>query len=348
MTTEPTRLSLFFVLVLQNSNFTLPQLSDFFVFHKPVFVPINIRALIVIIYGELYSWVCSSGFERLILEASMEEEKDAFYVVRKGDVVGIYKSLKDCQNQAGSSVCNPSVSVFKGYGLPKEAEEYLVSHGLKNASYTISASDVKDGIFGDLVACPYQQPASSMVKSFVNDSPPKRLPDMMFPSASSFPPYNKHFKADNCNETRVLSSTGQSCILEFDGASKGNPGLSGAGAVLRAEDGSVLYRLREGVGIATNNVAEYRAVILGLKFALDKGYKHIRVKGDSKLVCCQIEGVWKTKNQNMADLCQVAKQLKEKFTSFEINHVLREFNAEADVLANRAINLRDGQVAVEF
>lgn len=53
-------------------------------------------------------------------------------------------------------VCNPSVSVFKGYGLPKEAEEYLVSHGLKNASYTISASDVKDGIFGELVACPYQ------------------------------------------------------------------------------------------------------------------------------------------------------------------------------------------------
>ena len=46
--------------------------------------------------------------------------------------------------------------MFKGYGLPKEAEEYLVSHGLKNASYTISASDVKDGLFGSLVACPYQ------------------------------------------------------------------------------------------------------------------------------------------------------------------------------------------------
>ncbi|PRQ53809.1 putative ribonuclease H [Rosa chinensis] len=275
----------------------------------------------------------------------MEEEKDAFYVVRKGDVVGIYKSLKDCQNQAGSSVCNPSVSVFKGYGLPKEAEEYLVSHGLKNASYTISASDVKVDLFGSLVACPYQQPASSMVNSGVEDPSKRRFPDMALSSASSFSPH-KHFKADSCSQTRVISSTSR-CTLEFDGASKGNPGLSGAGAVLRAEDGSVLYRLQEGVGIATNNVAEYRAVILGLKYALEKGYKHISVKGDSKLVCCQIQGTWKTKNQNMADLCQMAKQLKEKFTSFEINHVLREFNAEADVQANRAINLRDGQVEVE-
>ncbi|GMP30377.1 hypothetical protein CsSME_00005072 [Camellia sinensis var. sinensis] len=78
-----------------------------------------------------------------------------------------------------------------------------------------------------------------------------------------------------------------SCTIEFDGASKGNPGLAGAGAMLRADDGSMVCRLREGVGIATNNVAEYRAVILGLKYALKKGFKHVRVQGDSKLVCMQ-------------------------------------------------------------
>ncbi|KAK3188846.1 hypothetical protein Dsin_028407 [Dipteronia sinensis] len=76
----------------------------------------------------------------------------------------------------------------------------------------------------------------------------------------------------------------QFCILEFDNASKGNPGQAGAGAVLRAEDGSVVLRLRQGVGIVANNVAAYRALILGLKYALKKGFKHIRVHGDSMLV----------------------------------------------------------------
>ncbi|KAH0717483.1 hypothetical protein KY290_014088 [Solanum tuberosum] len=76
-------------------------------------------------------------------------------------------------------------------------------------------------------------------------------------------------------------------FLNFDGASKGNPGLAGAGAVLRAVDGSVVYWLREGLGFATNNVAEYRGVILGLKYVLEKGFKHIQVQGDSKLVCMQ-------------------------------------------------------------
>ncbi|PNX77515.1 hop-interacting protein thi034, partial [Trifolium pratense] len=83
------------------------------------------------------------------------------------------------------------------------------------------------------------------------------------------------------------TNTCLSCTLEFDGACKGNPGPAGAGAILRAEDGSKVYRLREGVGTATNNVAEYRALILGLKQALKKGYKHIRVQGDSLLVCNQ-------------------------------------------------------------
>ncbi|CAB4275155.1 unnamed protein product [Prunus armeniaca] len=329
-----------------------------------------------------------------------EEEGDAFYVVRKGDIIGVYKNLRDCQNQAGSSVCNPSISVFKGHGLPREAEEYLVSHGLKNASYTICANDVKDDLFGILAACPYQQPDSSIVESAVNDSapnrfqemagstsfptsqtqrrhfksddhietlsvsysgpdsstvesavkdysPPKRLQDMV--GTTSFPTsQRKHFKSDNPIETLAVPSSGHSCVLEFDGASKGNPGQSGAGAVLRAEDGSAVYRLREGVGIATNNVAEYRAVILGLKYALEKGYKHIRVKGDSKLVCMQIQGLWKTKNENMAQLCQVARELKEKFMSFDINHVLRDYNSDADVQANRAINLQDGQVEVDW
>ncbi|KAK7266186.1 hypothetical protein RIF29_18828 [Crotalaria pallida] len=140
------------------------------------------------------------------------------------------------------------------------------------------------------------------------------------------------------------ASTCLSCILHFDGASKGNPGPAGAGAVLRAEDNSKVYRFREGVGHQTNNVAEYRALILGLKQAIKKGYKHIRAEGDSMLVCYQVQGKWKIKNQNMLVLCNEAKELKNKFLSFQINHVLREYNSEADAQANLAINLKDGQV----
>lgn len=89
--------------------------------------------------------------------------------------------------------------------------------------------------------------------------------------------------------TSLSLSQEDSCSIEFDGASKGNPGKAGAGAVLRSShDNSVLFYLREGVGTATNNVAEYRALILGLKSALLKGFRNVRVQGDSMLVCMQV------------------------------------------------------------
>ncbi|KAK3227805.1 hypothetical protein Dsin_007667 [Dipteronia sinensis] len=309
----------------------------------------------------------------------MEEEKDAFYVVRKGDIIGVYKTLHDCQAQAGFSVCNPSVTVYKGYGLPKDAEEYLASHGLKNSIYSVNAGDVKEDLFGKLVPCPFQQPASYGGTKSEKVSPPKRLKEESFGSTSvsrapqqkqskldnwavtqtissnceafgstsdSRAPQQKQSKLDNCSVTQRISSN-FSCILEFDGASKGNPGQAGAGAVLRAEDGSVVWRIREGVGIATNNVAEYRALILGLKYALKKGFKHIRVHGDSMLVCMQIQGLWKINKPNLAVLCNEAKELKDKFLSFKISHVYRESNAEADTQANLGIYLKDGQVEEE-
>lgn len=289
----------------------------------------------------------------------MEEEKDAVYIVRKGDVIAIYKSLSECQAQTGTSVCNPSTSVYKRNGLSKEAEEFLASHGLKNPTYAINASYVKEDLFGELLPCPFQEPYSSREKMVVNDSPSKRSQEQLHsniikPSSSkggtfaeesllaklqeevhmtgfavcdsdSFltNPQKKHLKVDNYIQPPTFSPISQSCIIEFDGASKGNPGPAGAGAVLRAEDGSLVCLLREGVGVATNNVAEYRAVILGLKCALRKGFKHVRVRGDSKLVCMQIQGLWKIKNPNMAELCKQAVALKDKFTSFHIFHVER-------------------------
>ncbi|KAG5534972.1 hypothetical protein RHGRI_022922 [Rhododendron griersonianum] len=306
----------------------------------------------------------------------MDREKDAFYVVKKGDIIGVYKCLNDCQALLGSSVCDPSVSVFKGYGLPKEAEDYLVSNGLKNAVYSVAATDVEDRLFGQLSVCPFQVQYSSILFILSFGSLRKEV----VPTSIPVTPQSKHAVFQNIIQvpsgssisipsaiSLVVNSFANSqicqaqgfCTLEFDGASKGNPGLAGAGAVLRVEGGSgsgsrvcshcmVVCRLREGVGIATNNVAEYRALLLGLNYALQKGYKHIRVQGDSKLVVMQVQGLWKLKNQNMADLCKVAKELKDRFLSFEIRHVERDLNSAADVQANLAIHLKNGEVQEEW
>lgn len=275
----------------------------------------------------------------------MENDKDAFYVVRKGDLVGVYKNLSDFQ--ALASMYGPSVAVFKGYGLPKETEVYLASRGLNNAIYSVGASEVRADLFGQLVACPFQQPPSSKDKAVRKHAPEKRLQKVIGSTSFSENPQRKQLELNNLVEAPPVSAYCCSCILEFDGASKGNPGPAGAGAVLRAVDGSLVFRVREGLGVVTNNVAEYRAVILGLKFALDRGFRHIRVQGDSNLVCMQVQGFWKTKNANMADLCKVAKELKDQFLSFQISHIDRELNSEADAQANLAIYLQAGEVQVD-
>ncbi|KAL1211306.1 putative ribonuclease H protein [Cardamine amara subsp. amara] len=278
----------------------------------------------------------------------MEDEKDAFYIVRKGDIIGVYRSLSECQEQAGSSVSHPAMSVYKGYGWPKGAEDFLSSFGIKNALFSVNASFVKDDAFGKLIPCPLQQPSSSQ-GGF------KRLQEMGSGESGSFSP-QKHLKIENDVLPRVtipssfLTRTpilqNDTCTIEFDGASKGNPGKSGAGAILRASDKSVLFYLREGVGIATNNVAEYRALILGLKSALDKGFRNVHVQGDSMLVCMQVQDAWKTKHPKMAELCKQAKELKSKFKSFHIQHIEREWNSDADNQANLAIGLAEGKTLV--
>ncbi|VAI20971.1 uncharacterized protein LOC119297892 [Triticum dicoccoides] len=246
-----------------------------------------------------------------------------FYVVRKGDVIGIYKDLADCQAQVSNSVCDPSATVYKGCSLRKETEEYLAKRGLKNALYSINAADARDELFDALAPCPFQQP------------------DGIASSALETGPSKKHPKVA---EQEPLPDSHLSCILEFDGACKGNPGKSGAGVIIRRPDGSVIAHLREGLGIATCNAAEYHALLLGLRYAANKGFKYVRAQGDSKLVCNQVQDLWRVRNDNMADLCKKAKELKGKFLQFQINHALRKFNADADAQANFAVELPVGEV----
>ncbi|TMG46497.1 MAG: reverse transcriptase-like protein [Chloroflexi bacterium] len=131
-------------------------------------------------------------------------------------------------------------------------------------------------------------------------------------------------------------------ILYADGAARGNPGPAGAGAVLLDEDGTVVAELTLALGRATNNVAEYSALILGLEEAKRLGANAIDVRMDSKLVVEQLSGRWRTKHPGLIPLALRAGQLLASFPEREIRHVPREQNLVADALSNRAIDAAAG------
>jgi ribonuclease HI len=128
--------------------------------------------------------------------------------------------------------------------------------------------------------------------------------------------------------------------LRTDGGARGNPGPAGAGFVLQDAGGSVVRSGGRYLGIATNNVAEYQALLWGLATALDHGVREIRVCADSELVVKQLTGVYRVKNEGLRPLCAQAKSLLLRFASVEIAHVRREMNAAADALANVAMDER--------
>jgi ribonuclease HI len=130
-------------------------------------------------------------------------------------------------------------------------------------------------------------------------------------------------------------------VIHVDGASRGNPGLAGAGAIIKDSKGEVIGELRRFLGMGTNNMAEYEALILALEEARSLGCDSVSVFADSELVVKQIKGIYKVKNEGLKGLFAIAKKLISQFSSFKISHVKREFNAEADRLANEAIDQRD-------
>ncbi len=127
-------------------------------------------------------------------------------------------------------------------------------------------------------------------------------------------------------------------ILYSDGAARGNPGPAGAGAVLLDEDGHVIAELTRFLGVATNNVAEYTAFIIGLEEAKRRGVDDLDARMDSLLVVEQTRGRWKIKHPNMKPLALRAGELFASFPKRSIAHVPREENTIADALSNRAID----------
>ena len=130
----------------------------------------------------------------------------------------------------------------------------------------------------------------------------------------------------------------KSSRLYSDGACRGNPGVGGAGAVITDEEGSVLWEGKEYLGHCTNNIAEYKALILGLKGALAEGYKNLEVYLDSELLANQINGSYRVRNENLKVLMTEVRALLTFFDTIEVKHVLRCHNSHADKLANFAID----------
>lgn len=127
-------------------------------------------------------------------------------------------------------------------------------------------------------------------------------------------------------------------ILYSDGAARGNPGPAGAGAVLLDADGHVIAELTKFLGVATNNVAEYTAFIIGLEEAKRRGVDDLDARMDSLLVVEQMRGRWRIKHPNMKPLALRAGELFASFPKRTIAHVPREENTIADALSNRAID----------
>jgi ribonuclease HI/probable phosphoglycerate mutase len=131
---------------------------------------------------------------------------------------------------------------------------------------------------------------------------------------------------------------GDSCFLYTDGASRGNPGEAGAGAVLLDGDRRQLASLAIYLGQCTNNVAEYRALLAGLELALQHGCDRLNIFLDSELIVRQISGQYKVKNSHLQPLYLQARGLLQQLRSWRIKHVPRAENAKADQLANQGID----------
>ena len=127
-------------------------------------------------------------------------------------------------------------------------------------------------------------------------------------------------------------------LLYTDGAARGNPGPAGAGAFICEPEGGVSAEISEYLGETTNNVAEYRALVAGLKKLIAMHAEEVRIFADSELLVRQITGRYRVKHPNLIPLYREVQALLKKIPRYSINHVRREENKEADRLANQAID----------
>ena len=129
-----------------------------------------------------------------------------------------------------------------------------------------------------------------------------------------------------------------SLVVHVDGGARGNPGPAAIGVVVSDRDGMVLDELAERIGVATNNVAEYRALLRGLERAAALGAREVEVINDSELVARQLTGAYKVKHPSMKPLYEEAMSALRGFDRWRIRSVPRAQNARADALVNEALD----------
>jgi ribonuclease HI len=130
-------------------------------------------------------------------------------------------------------------------------------------------------------------------------------------------------------------------VVNVDGGSRGNPGPAAIAAVIASPDGELLEELAERIGEATNNIAEYRALLLGLERARALGAREVELIGDSELVVRQVHGQYKVKDGTLRGLRDQVEAALSEFDRWSFRHVRREDNEAADLLVNEALDAAD-------
>jgi len=127
-------------------------------------------------------------------------------------------------------------------------------------------------------------------------------------------------------------------IVNIDGGSRGNPGPAGYGVRVSQPDGTVVAEFGEAIGVATNNVAEYRGLLAALRYAREQGHTDLTVRSDSLLLVCQMRGEYRVKHPGLQVLHAEAQRLATELGHVRFVHVRREENTHADLLANKAMD----------
>ncbi|KAL4424741.1 hypothetical protein ABPG77_000084 [Micractinium sp. CCAP 211/92] len=262
------------------------------------------------------------------------------YAVVSGRKPGLYKKWEDCLLQVKGFPGNR----YKGFNNEHEALRYLQENGVTLPGMAATAAmAVKDW---DASAAGQWPPAAGAAaprkRRILDSSKPfyeqrwQRQQPSVAPTAAAA----RGVAAMAGGPFTALPASDRVMRLEFDGASKRNPGPAGFGAVLYDDaTGEEVARLCQYMGDAhTNNQAEYAGLIAGLQAALQLGCSRIRVFGDSTLIIRQVMGEWRVKNQELQRYHAAADALRRRFVSFEAQQVRREYNKVADALSNQAIS----------
>ena len=142
---------------------------------------------------------------------------------------------------------------------------------------------------------------------------------------------------DDLSSRRSAAYTIQANI---DGGARGNPGPAAYGVVVRNAQGAVIDEIAEYLGVQTNNYAEYSGLLAALEYAVREKHPSLKVLSDSELLVKQMKGQYRVKNAGLMELYERARALVRKLERFSIDHVLREYNREADRLVNKILDSR--------